>query len=248
MADLFDTLVARAMGTDVPLMPAMAPRFATPAPEPRLVAPASEDDAGTPTPGRAEVSSVAGGPSVAGPDRAVPRAETDPVYRRHDLMPPDDEPALRRVPDPAPRPAAEASPQDAPSPAPVAPAPDAGPARRRTDRLDVAAAPDQVAVRATLSDPPSVPEPATRRDARATAPNHVAAPTQELATERADVASREASENQARTPTPIEVTVHIGSVVVRSAPVPAAARPRPPTRLPEPRMSLQEYLRQDARR
>ena len=246
MTDMFDTLAARALGTEVPLRPIRLATFAAPTHERRLVIAPTPDEAQTPAHGRIDEPGVVARPARATADREARRAKTGSVTQRHDIVPAEDGPG-RRVPDPVPWLDAEVNPHNGPKPAPVAPPPDEGPARRRTVRLDLPAPPDRGADRAALSAPPPVPEPATRRDARSPAPNHGLAPAEEFATARVDVSSAEASATPATTPTRAEVTVHIGSVVVRSAPVPAGPSPRPPTDRPQPRMSLQEYLRQGAK-
>jgi hypothetical protein len=257
MADLFDALAARALGIAPVLSPALPPRFAEPAEEPGQGEPVGT---GTSTAGGIDSSPQAGG---APPTATEGRVQ--PEQSRPETPAPSADPAAhpRRLPAPAPTAPpvkTEKSPWVERIVAVEAVDREAEPARGfgRLSRTEETAAP------APALWPEQEPAPATRASARV--PDQ--GPSSELprpATERAVVERLRALPAQTdsganRPPTSQEepsgggpeaatrVTVTIGRVDVhapaRAAPPPTSQRPR----WPEPRLSLQDYLRQASRR
>lgn len=256
MADLFDALAARALGTERALNPVLAPRFAD-QPDNGLGEPSNEPahapvdrarPAAARTPERTAAHSGEEQPAARHPSDPPPGrtlwtdASDEPVPRRERQLPPDrpdhtaapapapvgtsgePEPPRRQVPHPSAE--APAEPDRAQPPPPRRPQPDVEPPR--------GPAPAMPAEPRLVTPPPgeqSLVPPAAR-------------PPQDLAPED-DASPRPAGY---RTPTPsVQVTVWIGAVEVRAPARPAAPPPPRQPRWPQPRLSLQDYLR-DGRR
>lgn len=249
MADLFDALAARALRTSPTLAPALSPRFAPSADEvafdepPDLITTTVTDPV---KPGARGMPEPAGSPAhraelrvheepppavrVPGPqlpDPAVRRPPPDGLPQRRRAVHGDrTEPLVPVAPPPARRP--ENAIEPAHEPAPAAHVEVHGEPGRKPppDRPRSGTEP--------MQDRPEVIPPAALPAARPDAVPVVPVPRNETP--------------HHETPTPVQVTVSIGSVEVRAlARSPAQPPPTPPRR-PQPRLSLQDYLRREAGR
>jgi hypothetical protein len=257
MADLFDALAARALGIAPVLAPALLPRFAEPAGELELGElagagePAALGDhppppvAGAPTTTEAMVRLERSQLDALAPSAdpaAQPSRRSSPILPAtaapplHSVEPPrvermDVVETADRAAEPAHRRGRLSRMGEAAAPAPLLtarPEPDATPGAPEPDR----------------SPSSEQPRPATERAVVVEQLRALPAPTDPLAN-----GPKASHAEPSGEPEPgIRVTVSIGRVEVRA---PARATLPPPTqrpRWPEPRLSLQDYLRQEGRR
>ena len=248
MADLFDALAARALGTAPALAPVLSARFAPTAAEPDV------EDQGPADP--AATSRTEQAPPVvrSTPEPALirPRQEASPAG--DDLAPvagvPAPQPANRVLRPPAgglPQPPVAGPPDDrAQQRAPARSRPAGPPPSHRPDmptepvRRRSPAAPVEVDGRPGPERSPGRPEAeadATGEPIGATPAVGQAAP--------ADVVDVAPASHHAPLVAPVQVSVSIGSVEVRAPARPPS--PVPPPRRPQPRLSLQDYLHRDGR-
>jgi hypothetical protein len=243
MGDLFDALAARAMGAAHSLAPPLTPRFAPATEEPEL------DNGGRPDAGAETPSSTSrparsmpepetsDTPTVVGMREVVAAAATplvDQESRSGDTSDaPTGVPVTRRRPGPLlPLSARTGAPDRLSPPQPAS-----------TTREEQQARSSQ-GVRAVPVGEPHDPPPRDAVDEDAAAP----AARSALQTTAASDHVAPAIADQPAPKTPPHVTVSIGYVEVRSPTGPAGPSPRAQSRLPQPRISLQEYLRREGRR
>jgi hypothetical protein len=251
MADLFDGLVARALGTAPALAPALASRFAPVVDEPWL----DPDDPADPVVA-ARADQPQAGPWHA-PGRRLPT-------RREGSVAPDEGAPAALVPGPH-RPPGQSAPADAPS--------QTEPAARgaRSEPLDPA--PTPLAPRSPARRPEPRAEP--RGERAPTGPVEVhREPERASSADRMQPGTGPVREPMATTPavrrvesvtrpeavhgapatgyvvsaTPVQITVSIGSVEVHAPARATPPPPSPPPRRPQPRLSLHDYLNRDGRR
>lgn len=244
MADFFDALAARALGTASALVPTPVPRFAAPVQDQLHDGPALDPDGSTPAPEPGPRPGAAAGTPAAlspvSPSRAPdePRnAELRGAGPRPEVLEPGHEAeALGGV--------ARARRPDGSAPEVVSADSDS-PARRPPGRV---VGDPEMSTEALTGLGLRTAEPSTRR-LRAAAPRE---PTRDPGTDallRPPLGSDDRSPPAASGSPPAQVTVSIGYVEVRAptkTPEPPSAALRRPR--PEPRLSLQDYLRRDGRR
>jgi hypothetical protein len=231
MADLFDALAARALGVAPMLAPALAPRFAPTVDEPEL------DLDGPPGLTWGAPGETARPVARLTPEPTAPPARPE-VRRAHA------ESALAAlVPGQHPPPDQDARPPSRPA------LPALGRCREtpgEAPRERVPAAPVTVHRQPGRKPAPDrlhqVSEPARARIVATPAPR----PAQPAA--RLDAVPAARARGHQTPAAPVHVTVSIGRVEVRAPAASPAPGPPPQPRRPERRLSLQDYLRREARR